>query len=280
MHSVNEYAELFCTCFPELEVSESIIAEKLRDVNFISRYHDSGKLAGFSAVKDNSVVLLCVHPDFRGQGTGGALLRETEQYIRERGHRTAVLGRSSCDLFFGAVIDNMSHRFFEKHGYRAFNGCLSMLMYADEFSCNELTDKYPVPEGVKFRISENGADEGIISAVEKVEPKWTKYYENCGGRTVITAEISGRTSGFITADADAATIATDTGCRTGRIDYVGVVPEERNKGTGTALVAYTLNYLKNKGCTEIFIGYTSLDTWYQRFGFEDYLWYWMGEKEL
>lgn len=279
MQQIKQCTELFQTCFPMISMSEKIISEKLKDTDLFFRY-DNDELMGFSAVLDNSLLVLCVKPEFQGKGTGTALLAESEEFIRKQGYDRIILGRSSRDFFWGAVIDTMSHRFFEKRGYTAQNGCLSMYLLCEEFSYEEYTRRYGIPEQTEYRIFRESIPDDVAEAVRKVEPKWISHYENARRKTVITAEVSGKTAGFVIADTDARTIVTDDDCRTGLLGYVGVVPEERNRGVGLGMVAFASGYMKSEGCTEIFVNYTSLDGWYSRLGFEDYIWYWMGEKHF
>lgn len=276
---VKKCAAMFSECFPVMSVSESVISEKLKDTDIFCRY-ENGELIGFSASEDNSLLLLCVKPEYQGKGYGSSLLDETEGHIRNKGFRRVILGRSSRDLFWGAVINTMSHRFFEKKGYTAYNGCLSMYLYTEDFLFDRLKEKYPVPDDISFLVSRNSVPSDIYEAVEKTEPKWMRFYRNPEDNAVITAVRNGRTVAFMTAGTDAHTIITEDGYRTGLIGYLGVIPEERKKGIGISMLAFAINYMKSEGCTEIFVNYTSADSWYARAGFEEYLWYWMGEKEI
>lgn len=268
---------LFSECFPMVMSSEKVIAGKLEGAELFDHY-EGDRLAGFAAASGNTLLLLCVSPGFRGRGIGSLLLERAEQAVRDKGYDRIVLGRSERDLFWGALIDTLSHRFFENRGYSAKNGCLSMFLFAEEYSYDDFLSGRPVREGVCFRISKGTAAPEVLEAVRRVEPKWVKFYENASGLTVITAEVSGKTAGFVLADTDARTIITEDDGKTGLLGYVGVVPEERNKGTGLGMIAFAADYMISEGCTEIFINYTSLDTWYSKLGFEEYLWYWMGEK--
>lgn len=270
---------LFKECFPMLCVSDSVISYKLKDAQLFFRYEE-GKLTGFSAVDENSLLVLCVHPEFRNRGTGTELLNESESYIKSRGYDRVILGRSSRDLFWGAVMDTMSHRFFESRGYRAYNGCLCMYLFRENFDYEGFVKNHPCPDNVEFRIHDASLPDDICDAVNSVEPKWVRFYRDHGGVKVITAECGGRTAGFVTVDTCAGTIITDEGNRTGLPGYLGVVPEYRCRGIGLRLIAFASQYMFSCGCTEVFLNYTSLDSWYAGAGFEECLWYWMGEKNL
>lgn len=279
MPCIEECTDIFFECFPWLLCSESILTEKLKNSRVLIKY-ENNKPSGFSAFSENSLLILCVRPDYQKKGTGTQLLKETENCIKEQGYDRVILGRSHRDIFWGAVMDTLSHSFFEKRGYSASNGCMSMLLSCEDFFCREIVSRIKQSESTVYLIHKGSLPADTAAAVLSVEPKWLKYYENPEGRTYITAQVHGRTAGFMTVDTDAKTIATEDGCRTGMPGYIGVIPSERNRGIGLGMVAFALEYMKSEGCTEIFINYTSLDTWYSKIGFEEYLWYWMGEKNI
>ena len=266
--------KIFSECFPMVYVSEKIISEKLLCTEIFFRYEE-GKTVGFAAVEGNSLAVICVLPEFQGKGYGVSLLAESEEYIKSKGFDCVVLGRNRSEIFRGAVMETLSHRFFENRGYHAYNGCLSMYIYTEEFQ-----HRIKTPEGLVFRAEKDIISSEVLGMVKTVEPNWLKYCENCAGKTVITAERGGKATGFVIAETDAHTIITEEGCKTGLIGYAGVIPEERNKGTGLSMISWTTGYLKTEGCTEVFISYTSLDQWYAKIGYQEYLWYWMGEKKL
>ncbi len=277
MQQIKKCAELFTVCFPMMTVSENVIMRKLEGTKLFPRYAGN-RLYAFASVSENSLLVICVHPDFRSRGTGSSLLREAEDYIAGNGYSSVLLGRSSRELFYGAVIDTMSHRFFESRGYSAANGCLSMYLTAEDFSYSDFLTDHPVTDGVVYRVSGDCGE--IRSMVAAVEPNWLRYCDSYKDRVIITAELSGRKIGFVLADDNAETIITEDGFRTGLLGYAGVLPEYRRKGTGLGMIAFAADYLIRQGCTDVFINYTSLDEWYSGAGFEEYLWYWMGEKKL
>ncbi|WP_044974778.1 GNAT family N-acetyltransferase [Ruminococcus sp. HUN007] len=107
----SQFFSLFSECFPMLGTAGRVMEEKLEGTDLLVRKSGS-EITGFAAVDGNTVLLVCVHPEHQGKGIGSSLLEEAEEIIRSRGYDRAVLGRSERDIFWGAVIDTMSHRFF------------------------------------------------------------------------------------------------------------------------------------------------------------------------
>lgn len=271
--------EIFTDCFPYIPVTENIFIRRIFDgTNRIFVEYASSVPVAFSVLNGNTVVLICVHPDFQERGIGTSLLRKCEKYISSRGYKKVVLGRSSNSLFFGAVIDNFSHRFFEKQGYTALNGCLNMVMDLSDYSYENIKEKYKCPADVSFTFYCNSDNKELITAVNDVEPKWSEKFRNTD--SVIVAVRDDHIAGFLKLNTDAETLVTGDDCKVGMIEYVGVLPEYRNSGVGTNMVAYGVKLLKEALCTDAFIEYTSLDKWYSRIGFEEFIWFWMGSKNI
>ncbi|WP_044974777.1 GNAT family N-acetyltransferase [Ruminococcus sp. HUN007] len=155
-----------------------------------------------------------------------------------------------------------------------------MVLDAADIPSDSSSWSRPLPEGLSYTVVNGGDLSDVYEAVMRVEPKWLRFYENNSKSAVIKAVLSGRTVGFAMADTDAGTIITGKDSRTGLLGYVGVVPEERNRGIGLGMVAFAAGYMKSAGCTEVYVNYTSLDEWYAKLGFAENLWYWMGEKKL
>lgn len=278
-----EIYKLFLKCFPQFPMTEDIFCKLLNaDKCQIVTHSECDKLAGFTAVDGNCIRLICVTPEFRGNGIGHILMQKSEELIAQNGFKTAVLGGQDSELFIGAVTPeeqwkNMQNEFFENEGYRAKNGCLEMRMNMSDFDFEGL-DIPPCPDNVTFGyISEDRKDE-LLTAVGKVSEDWVQYFTF--DSPIFAAEIDGKIASFCIVDTDAETIISTCINNVGVVGCVGTVPEHRCKGIGLAMAANAVQDAKQKGCDEIFIHYTYLDWWYGKLGFKTFLHYWFGEKEL
>jgi len=271
--------EIFAECFPFIPMSERIFREKISvpENKLLIRYFQNDP-AAFSVINENTVVLICVHPDHQNCGTGSSLLRESEEFIRSKGYGSSVLGRGKTGIFFGAVMDTFSHRFFEKRGYTALNGCLGMYLDLENDQTADYEQKYICSPGIKFMFCQKEMHSKLIEAVASVEPKWTAKYSDCS-RAFIALE-GDEIASFMLINDDSHTLATSEDSRTGQPEYLGTVPKFRNRHIGTNMLLKGIDIMRRSGCTEVYIDYTSEDTWYSRIGFEDYIWFWMGEKKL
>ena len=275
--NTSELYNIFIRCFPYIPVAERVFFKKISSgkYHFFIRYNNNKPVA-FAAVSGNSIALLCVVPEMQKMGYGTALLNECEKFIINEKCRTVILGRGGSDFFFGAVINDFSHNFFEKNGYCAYNGCLNMVLDLDEFSYSYIGTEYRYPENVVYEIYNDRDYIQLINAVSSVEPKWITHYTKASD--ILVAKKEGRIVGFTSFNCDAQTLVTTDYDKTGMLQYVGVIPHERNKGIGMNMIACATQILKNSSCSKAFIDYTCLDKWYSKLGYQDFLWFWMGEK--
>ncbi len=273
--------ELFLSCFPQFPVTEKTF-EKLLDAENcdIITHCENGVTAGYSAVKDNYIRLLCVGPEYQGKGIGTELLRRSEEAVLSKGFDSVILGGTDSELFIGAVTpeeqwNDMRCFFFEDRGYTASDGCIEMKMSTKDFSENN-TPEYPAD--VTFGYCPKEKRDELIKAVNEVDENWLMYFRP--DSNIFTACQNGRIVGFCIADTNVETLISDDKKNIGMIGCVGVIPEARRKGIGLAMVSKAMSDIKSKGCDEVFIHYTHLDWWYGKLGFRTFLYYWFGRKSL
>lgn len=278
-----EIYKLFLECFPQFSMTETVF-RKLLDIDNckIITHSEGDKLAGFTAVDGNCIRLICVAPEFSGNGIGHSLMQKSEELIAQNGFKTAVLGGQDSKFFIGAVTPeeqwkNMQNNFFENEGYRARNGCLEMSMNMSDFDFEGL-DIPPCPDNVTFGYISEDRKAELLTAVEKVSEEWVQYFTF--DSPIFAAEADGKIASFCIVDIDVDTIISTDKNSVGMVGCVGTVPEQRRKGIGLAMAANAVQDAKQKGCDEIFIHYTYLDWWYGKLGFKTFLHYWFGEKEL
>jgi hypothetical protein len=159
--------DIFSQCFSFIPVQASVFCTKLDRSTFFFAY-ENGKPIGFAAVRDNIIELICILPAYQKKGHGTALLAQCESFIKQSGFGSAVLGRNETDLFRGAVINNLSHRFFEKSGYVAYNGCLDMVLYTEDFSYQTITERYPCPEKIRFIVTDAMPEQEFVNTLKSV----------------------------------------------------------------------------------------------------------------
>jgi ribosomal protein S18 acetylase RimI-like enzyme len=70
----------------------------------------------------------------------------------------------------------------------------------------------------------------------------------CAGEHVFVAEVGGQVAGF------AAVVMRDDDPRTGEIDMIAVDPDYQRRGVATALMAWSVDYLRTAGVVVADIG--------------------------
>lgn len=266
--------EIFKECFPFFEFDEKIFntLSGIADCRIFIRERD-GEAAAFGAVQGNNIRLLCVLPQYRGQGIGGSLLGEMEEHISSQGFDRAEIGGVSSELFIGAVSESAD--FFEKRGYVLSGNIAEMLLDTDNFSPDTLP--LNVPDGVSFGYY-NGSHAELENAVARVEEDWVRYFPS--NENVFCGFCGGKIASFCNTDGSAVCMLSGEGKTVGSIGCVGTLPEYRRRGIGLKMTALAAYELKKRGCRRIFIHYTHVYDWYARLGAKPFLFVRLGGKEL
>lgn len=259
---MTEYG-IFKSCFPELKIDES---------NFIKlAFSDDTKLFresdGFAVCRKNRITLLCVAPEAQRKGVGSALLKKCEEHIKSSGSTSVSIGGN---MLIGAP--DGSHDFFRKHGYELSGDFTEMELALKSFSA----PKADIPENADFRFY-NGDIEALRKAVAEVDEKWVQYFKD---DRFFCCFMDGELASFCIVSEDERCLLSDGTSKTGSIGCVGTVPKFRKKGLGLHMVALAAEWLKERGCDNVFIHYTHLYNWYGRLGAEVFLRFTTAEKEL
>ena len=283
MIMTSELFEIFNKCYPELPMNEQVLATLLGEEPYeVIRQEEQEKVVGYSIVRENRILLLCVAPEEQGKGIGSSLVKKSEEYIKKMGYDTVVLGGFSSRLFLGATVDeegyeNKHHAFFESLGYQANDGCCEMYMDLKGFRLEDV--KVPVnPAGVSFGYYTDSDRTELYEAVAQVDKEWVQYFQN--DAPVYIAKENGKVIGFAILGYDDITLRSSGANRMGNTGCVGVVPSMRKGGVGLAMVAHAAQELKEHGCDESYIHYTHLVRWYAKLGYKPFLWFWFGSKKL
>ncbi len=248
-------------------------------------YTPEYELAGFALTDGSSIQMLCVAPEFQGQGYGKKLLESAEKDIRKNAPDAVeiTLGRGGgSGIVQGVPTETTAVGFFQKYGYTA--GWVSDDMYLDltKFDLAGLTIP-ACPADVEFRFA-NMADESVraevLAAVDEVDLSWHEYFEHARDG-VYVAVLAGKIVGFELVEPGGRRFrTTDEDEDMGSIGCVGVISAARRQGIGLQMVAHGANWLKQSGCVGIELLYTHLAHWYRGVGFEVTHSQWMGEKKL
>ena len=97
---------------------------------------------------------------------------------------------------------------------------------------------------------------GPSTVYKKTNEQWTKYLEETqkGIRLAVVAEMDSKTIGYATLKFDSEySPFKDAGIP--EINDLGVAPSERNSGVGRTMIEFLEQAAKEKGCTEIGIGF-------------------------
>ncbi len=260
---MTEY-EIFKSCFPDLKIDE-------QNFNALA-FSDDTKLFresnGFAVCDKKKVALLCVAPGEQKKGIGSALLSQCEQYIKGNGNSSVSIGGN---MIIGAA--ESSYGFFSKRGYTLSGDYTEMELPLADFE----VPQYDIPQNTEFRFY-NGDIEALRAAVAEVDEEWVQYFEDDG--CFFCCFENGELASFCIIGDNERCLLSDGSSKTGSIGCVGTVPKFRRRGLGLQMVALGADWLKARGCDNVFIHYTHLYNWYGKLGAKVFLRFATAEKEL
>lgn len=268
------YFNIFCNCFPSMEISYKRFDELLhKDSCAYFESKEDDEICAFAIVEDFAIRLICVMPSKQGQGIGTKLISDIEKYAENRGFDKIITGGVSSRLFIGAISE--SWVFFEKCGFVSVGECDEMILKLEDFQIDKLTlHGSDLAEYGWF----NGNLDDIRAAVASVDENWTQYFIH--SENIYVAKVNGEIASFCLVDINCQNYLTDRYGKVGMPGCVGTVPKFRNKGIALEMVARVTEYLKNQGMDVSFIFFTGVAEWYEKIGYRTFLSEYFGVKQL
>ena len=301
---MNKYYEIFRRNFPNIVRNEdealNIInnpENKIIEVNDID-----GKLIGVSIINKNTILMLCVDKEYRHHGFGDKLLRDSENYIYEKGYDTVNVGVGDNYLMPGIPmatkpyeeklqedkiyddVNNDTYNFFVKRGYTHSwedANCFDMRADLDKvnFPPESIGDTI---DGITYRFATIDDIPNIVKCTDDAEQSFSKYYSNRNlysddsSQKVLIATSNGEVCGTLI-------ISIETEAKgLGSVGCTAVSHNYRGKHIGVNMVILGTKYLKSLGLKKGFLGYTysGLDKMYGYAGYKICIYYLMARKEL
>lgn len=268
------------------------------------RSDGDGRLMGCAIVNRNTILLLVVEKEYRGQGIGTELLETCEETIRDAGYGKVVLGVGFDYLMPGVptsrryapsvhehldpLVNADASDFFERRGYRHSWGacnCFDMRMLLDDF-CQDDCQVGDTIGGISYRWATKDDMEGIMrcadDACQYQDEKFSKYYGNA------SLYIAGQKQGVLVATKNGRIIGTlivsvETEAEeTGNVGCTCVASDHTHQGIATTMVKLGTRHLRDIGLKKASLSYTysNLDVLYGASGYEISTYYFMGEKTM
>lgn len=277
--------ELYSACFPGNIRPEKTVRGLLgRPDNACLAEMEGEKLLAASVINGNTVLMLCVLPEYRRRGIGSRLLKKSEDFVRQNGFSEIQFCDGPDYLTPGIPLVADNGAFFHKRGYVHAWGdceCVDMSLLLRDFQEEGISLGDSV-DGVTYRWAEEKDRERVADCVESSYPEFAEYYrpsqlyDGRGPERTLLAEMNGIVCGALlvgngTEQEDVGSV----GCTVTRTEY-------RGRGIATRMVRLGTGYLKSLGLSKGFLGYTYTDIvpMYQRSGYQVCMKYMMGKKKL
>ena len=276
---------MYRACFPGTLREEDKVKKILSfPENHVIWKDKNGEPAAVSVINGNVVLMLCVLPDFGGEGLGSELLAETEAYVKAQGHDEIRFCDGPEYITPGIPDYENVWAFFEKRGYTHSWGdceCVDMSRSLAGYEHTEFSVGDTV-NGYTYRWAALSDIPAIADCVDTAEENFTKCYRNealyegCGSQRVLVAEDGDLICGtlIVSAETEAPGVGS-VGCTATRADRQG-------RGIATTMVKLGTKYLHDIGLPTAFLGYTYTDivNMYGRAGYRICRKYMMAVKAL
>lgn len=301
---MNKYYEMFRQNFPFIVRNEREALEIINNLEnkIIEVNDDSGKLIGVSIIHKNTILMLCVEKEYRHKGIGEKLLKDSENYILEKGFDKVNIGVGDNYLMPGIPmatkpydeelkedriyddVNNSAYNFFIKRGYAHSwedANCFDMRADLDsvEFPSESIGDTIA---GITYRFATVNDIPQIIKCTDDAEQSFSKYYNNKelyssdSRQRVLIATCNGEVCGTLI-------ISIETEAKgLGSVGCTSVSHNYRGKHIGVNMVVLGTKYLKSLGLKDGYLGYTysGLDKMYGYAGYKICIYYAMAQKQL
>jgi len=299
---VKDRYDLFRKSLPYVIREEEAVYSVLKNKDnvIIEKRNEENMLIGVSMIHKNTILLLCVAPEYRKQGIGSWLLNESEQAIRMAGFDEVTVGVGEDYITPGiptskqyapAVnerldkrVDDTASSFFEKRGYVHDWGnkcnCFDMKFPLSEFEKEEHSIGDTL-DGICYRFATIEDREDVSACTNAACEEFTKWYqdeflytENESSR-VMVAEKDGKVVGTLMVDTNHESGLGSVGC-------TAVHPDYRGQHIAVNMVTLGTKYLKDVGMKEAYLSYTysGLDHMYGYAGYKIFVYFMMAKKKL
>ncbi len=270
-----------------------------KDNIIICRKDSNNGLIAVSVINHGTILLLCVDLEYRNQGIGSGLLKESEDIIAGNGYNKITAGAGFDYIMPGVplarsyykagskglcpYINNNAADFFTKRGYIHSCNCdfFDMKISLKDFTEN-IYNTRDNTENIIYRWATPDDIDNICECTDDAYQDFTKYYKDnalysgCNNPGVLAAFYNNEACGtLIVRTEDMDNDIGSFGCLTVKHAYQG-------KHIAINLIKTGTKYLKDAGLKEAFIGYTysGLDYLYGQAGYKPWIYYMMAEKEI
>jgi GNAT superfamily N-acetyltransferase len=249
-------------------LNEAVLTEKIfgdESVPFEQRIVASseGQLVGIAIGANRStkptygcLKLFAVHPDYRRQGIGTAMVRRIQAQLRENQRSGMRIGESPPNYLQPGIDKRLSDAigFAEARGFRAFAETCNMTVDLKQAPLDASTRELVLMrQEIRFRRARTSDKSATMAFVNTVFPAWKGELEATFLNRPISLHIavSYSESGGERIVAFSAYDANNVG--TGWFGPMGTAPEYRGKGIGEVLLKHCLADILNTGLAEAII---------------------------
>ena len=217
-----------------------------------------------------SLQLLLVDAGVRRRGVGSRLVETTLAALATDGVTEVRLASMPGPYFWPGLPPELvsAQSFFERFGWKFGDPCWDLVRSLRDY---QTPDDVERPAGITVRWAAGDEHQRLLEFERTNFPSWLGYFasEQSLERTIVAVDESeGIVGSLLAEDARHPPLWRHLlGADSGSIGAVGVEERMRERGIGTALVAYACEQLRDREVVTCYIGWTPLLAFYGRLGF-------------
>jgi GNAT superfamily N-acetyltransferase len=270
--------------------------------HFVAERH--GRMVGFAATQvyrgapapepRGGIAAIVVDPQARRRGIGAALHAAAVEHLRQTGMRRAQLAGGAAARFWPGVPVNLPEAiaFFRACGWEFTETSHDLVRHLRDYATPAGIYQRVAGEPIAIQVA-TAEDVPEVLAFEAREfPSWSDGFRGIAGagdhadllvardarRAIVgTLEMFGPQPHSVSASFVWKRLLGDD---MGGLGAVGVAPEARERGIGTAMVARASEILRERGVGQSHVGWTWLLDFYGRLGYRPWREYQMSWRNL
>lgn len=287
---------LWCQIFPQWNISQHTFDQVLSlsvapgphsCMHLVAEQH--GDIVGFVALQHDAssneghILALMVAPQVRRRGIARQLHAAALDRFAHYGVRQVWLGRGSPRFWPGVPSDlEAGVRFFEAQGWTWDHTVVDMVRDVQDFETPVPVQERVQPHEIVFSLLTEHDLQEFLDFEERTFPNWVDGVRNVinlgdSQDILLARDTNNRIVGALTlytehSHADRLDVIwkDQLGEKAGALGVVGVAPEARDRGIGTALVARGTEIVRDRGASICFLGWVWAINFYRRLGYREW----------
>jgi len=223
----------------------------------------------YSNVK-GQITLIMVDKDHQRKGVGRELLDEAKRLLNGKGTKELLVGCGAGSYFWPGTPTNLpaAVSFFKKNGLETDEVNLDMVGNLENYQTPKEVVEKVSGLNLQFKLLADDDKKELIEFEKENFSDWVRYFEDSQNENIFIVKLNNKIVGSVLLFGKEGFVWNKLLDGAGGFGALGVAESCRGKGIGLALAAKATEILRQRGVKSSFLGWTYLDKWYGKLGYE------------